>query len=413
MIIISQPKLEVRENEVLVSSCIEDDKKHFRETIFYKTSAAYGPYAVTEKADLFVLSALMPALFSQSDIRVEGTLSSDLKYTLENGLIYILAKTYGVRPIKVHAERIETFEFGGKAVGAGCSMGVDSLATIKQHYIDDNRYGHKITHLAIFNTCEFGFEDANEANKLFRYEYSRAAAFARETGLELLYVQSNVTSLLNRYGTGLYDTCTLVHAAAILFLEKLYAVYYHSSGYLLDQAQIYDTKSGTFRFHPVRHVFHPKYENILHPRNTRANRTHGIHHRRHSHKKIPARLYQDHRRRSRSQLRTLLQMPKDIGSDRHTREAPRIRNDLRSILLQNAQSRHLCEISRIPGGRSLFRGYPEFRKAKRVSNTEDGLFVECKILPIITGLYAGQRIAEPHQEKNQEILKNERIAEWE
>lgn len=242
MIIISQPKLEVRENEVLVSSCIEDDKKHFRETIFYKTSAAYGPYAVTEKADLFVLSALMPALFSQSDIRVEGTLSSDLKYTLENGLIYILAKTYGVRPIKVHAERIETFEFGGKAVGAGCSMGVDSLATIKQHYIDDNRYGHKITHLAIFNTCEFGFEDANEANKLFRYEYSRAAAFARETGLELLYVQSNVTSLLNRYGTGLYDTCTLVHAAAILFLEKLYAVYYHSSGYLLDKLK-YTTQS--------------------------------------------------------------------------------------------------------------------------------------------------------------------------
>ena len=111
MIIISQPKLEVRENEVLVSSCIEDDKKHFRETIFYKTSATYRPYVVTEKADLFVLSALMPALFSQSDIRVEGTLSSDLKYALENGLIYILAKTYGVRPIKVHAERIETFEF--------------------------------------------------------------------------------------------------------------------------------------------------------------------------------------------------------------------------------------------------------------------------------------------------------------
>lgn len=413
MIIISQPKLEVRENEVLVSSCIEDDKKHFRETIFYKTSATYRPYVVTEKADLFVLSALMPALFSQSDIRVEGTLSSDLKYALENGLIYILAKTYGVRPIKVHAERIETFEFGGKAVGAGCSMGVDSLATIKQHYIDDNRYGHKITHLAIFNTCEFGFEDANEANKLFRYEYSRAAAFARETGLELLYVQSNVTSLLNRYGTGLYDTCTLVHAAAILFLEKLYARILPLERVSTRQAQIYDTKSGTFRFHPVRHVFHPKYENILHPRNTRANRTHGIHHRRHSHKKIPARLYQDHRRRSRSQLRTLLQMPKDIGSDRHTREAPRIRNDLRSILLQNAQSRHLCEISRIPGGRSLFRGYPEFRKAKRVSNTEDGLFVECKILPIITGLYAGQRIAEPHQEKNQEILKNERIAEWE
>lgn len=164
-------------------------------------------------------------------------------------------------------------------------MGVDSLATIKQHYIDDNRYGHKITHLAIFNTCEFGFEDANEANKLFRYEYSRAAAFARETGLELLYVQSNVTSLLNRYGTGLYDTCTLVHGGRdsipgktlrrILPLERVSA----------RQAQIYDTKSGTFRFHPVRHVFHPKYENILHPRNTGANRTHGIHHRRHSHQK--------------------------------------------------------------------------------------------------------------------------------
>lgn len=387
-------------------------QKHFRETIFYKTSATYRPYVVTEKADLFVLSALMPALFSQSDIRVEGTLSSDLKYALENGLIYILAKTYGVRPIKVHAERIETFEFGGKAVGAGCSMGVDSLATIKQHYIDDNRYGHKITHLAIFNTCEFGFEDANEANKLFRYEYSRAAAFARETGLELLYVQSNVTSLLNRYGTGLYDTCTLVHAAAILFLEKLYAVYYHSSGYLLDKLK-YTTQS-------LEHFDFILFD-MCSTRNTKIFSTLATQERTERTEyiiddtltKIPARLYQDHRRRSRSQLRTLLQMPKDIGSDRHTREAPRIRNDLRSILLQNAQSRHLCEISRIPGGRSLFRGYPEFRKAKRVSNTEDGLFVECKILPIITGLYAGQRIAEPHQEKNQEILKNERIAEWE
>lgn len=379
-------------------------QKHFRETIFYKTSAAYGPYAVTEKADLFVLSALMPALFSQSDIRVEGTLSSDLKYTLENGLIYILAKTYGVRPIKVHAERIETFEFGGKAVGAGCSMGVDSLATIKQHYIDDNRYGHKITHLAIFNTCEFGFEDANEANKLFRYEYSRAAAFARETGLELLYVQSNVTSLLNRYGTGLYDTCTLVHAAAILFLEN-------STPYITTRAGICSTSSNIR--HKVWNIsisscstcvppeirkYSPPSQHKSEPnaRNTSSTTLS---------QKIPARLYQDHRRRSRSQLRTLLQMPKDIGSDRHTREAPRIRNDLRSILLQNAQSRHLCEISRIPGGRSLFRGYPEFRKAKRVSNIEDGLFVECKILPVITGLYAGQRIAEPHQEKIKKFLR--------
>lgn len=39
-----------------------------------------------------------------------------------------------------------------------------------------------------------------------------------------------------------YDTCTLVHAAAILFLEKLYAVYYHSSGYLLDKLK-YTTQS--------------------------------------------------------------------------------------------------------------------------------------------------------------------------
>lgn len=132
MIIISQPKLEVRENEVLVSSCIEDDKKHFRETIFYKTSATYRPYVVTEKADLFVLSALMPALFSQSDIRVEGTLSSDLKYALENGLIYILAKTYGVRPIKVHAERIETFEFGGRIWPFSIPVSSDSKMQTKR-----------------------------------------------------------------------------------------------------------------------------------------------------------------------------------------------------------------------------------------------------------------------------------------
>lgn len=255
------------------------------------------------------------------------------------------------------------FRIRRKAVGAGCSMGVDSLATIKQHYIDDNRYGHKITHLAIFNTCEFGFEDANEANKLFRYEYSRAAAFARETGLELLYVQSNVTSLLNRYGTGLYDTCTLVHAAAILFLEN-------STPYITTRAGICSTSSNIR--HKVWNIsisscstcvppeirkYSPPSQHKSEPnaRNTSSTTLS---------QKIPARLYQDHRRRSRSQLRTLLQMPKDIGSDQHTREAPRIRNDLRSILLQNAQSRHLCEISRIPGGRSLFADILNFAKQK-------------------------------------------------
>lgn len=123
MIIISQPKLEVRENEVLVSSCIEDDKKHFRETIFYKTSATYRPYVVTEKADLFVLSALMPALFSQSDIRVEGTLSSDLKYALENGLIYILAKTYGVRPDQSPCRADRNFRIRRKSSRSGMQHG--------------------------------------------------------------------------------------------------------------------------------------------------------------------------------------------------------------------------------------------------------------------------------------------------
>lgn len=91
MIIISQPKLEVRENEVLVSSCIEDDK-NISAKRFLQDIRNIPPVCSNGKADLFVLSALMPALFSQSDIRVEGTLSSDLKYALENGLIYILAK---------------------------------------------------------------------------------------------------------------------------------------------------------------------------------------------------------------------------------------------------------------------------------------------------------------------------------
>lgn len=166
------------------------------------------------------------------------------------------------------------------------------------------------------------------------------------------------------------------------------------------QAQIYDTKSGTFRFHPVRHVFHPKYENILHPRNTRANRTHGIHHRRHSHKKIPARLYQDHRRRSRSQLRTLLQMPKDIGSDRHTREAPRIRNDLRSILLQNAQSRHLCEISRIPGGRSLFADILNFAKQKGFRIPKMAYLLSVKYYLLLPAYMLGRELPNPTKKKS-------------
>lgn len=249
MIKICNLQIKYEETHCFVCCKIVDDIKNIDEELYFTTTIAYRDYVVFEKADIFVITMLMPAILSGSDIYIDAPISEELNYSLNNGLIYILCKTFKLKEIKVTANSIIETKYNGQAVGAGCSMGVDSFATIEQNLMRNNKWGNKITHLAIFNTCEFGFEDFNESCDKFMNECYRAQKFADELSIPLVKIESNAILILSKYNVGLFQSCTLLHSAAILFLEKLFKTYLHASGYLLDKL-CYTNKSTEY-YEPI------------------------------------------------------------------------------------------------------------------------------------------------------------------
>ena len=73
----------------------------------------------------------------------------------------------GDKAITIKANALIKRDFGGKGVGCGCSLGVDSLAAIKTHLEEDCPESFKLTHLTYFNAGAMGNKDLKKAKEAY------------------------------------------------------------------------------------------------------------------------------------------------------------------------------------------------------------------------------------------------------
>jgi hypothetical protein len=134
-----------------------------------------------------------------------------------------------LRPVRIRAEHELADESPRPAgVGTGFSAGVDSFALLRDHWVDEQRPGYRVTHLLFNNVGSHGDRDFAAARRLFEQRYEAVSGYAESIGLPFLRVDSNLSDLLRM---NFQKTHTPRNFSVVLLFQRLFGRYYYASTY--------------------------------------------------------------------------------------------------------------------------------------------------------------------------------------
>lgn len=192
-------------------------------TLWFSVPTEQEAYLCQERSDAFVMALLPTAMRGGYDITCHTPMSRRLHYQLEQYLIPSLCAAGALyHPMSIYAPLAEEPVPNRGAVATGFSAGVDSLYTIMSH---GSQSDYPLTHLTVFNT---GFFQGHSYRKNFHKACEKVRAFAEDTGLSWLCVDSNIQDILPEQFLDVYSFRTLACAMA---LQRLFRVYLLSSGH--------------------------------------------------------------------------------------------------------------------------------------------------------------------------------------
>ena len=199
---------------------------------FYSVPARHADMADLDSSNCFLVGMLYPAMRYGEDIEVMGTVSAKLLYNLNEYLIPLMAICdTRLKRIRVKAAATDgSPRSGAKAVGTGFSGGIDSFATICEHFAKPTPEGFRLTHLFFFNVGAHGIPkkagDMEEIERQFRARYEKFKGFPEEVGLPFVPVDSNVHKF---HPWGHLEVATFATVSAVLFLQRGIRRYYLAS----------------------------------------------------------------------------------------------------------------------------------------------------------------------------------------
>ena len=227
---IGKPQTESANGQLLLRARVVIQGKESE--CFYSVPEGHADFADAASSNCFLVGLLYPALRYGEDVHVEGTVSARLLYNLNEYLIPLMAICDSrLKRITVTADATDDAGCdGARAVGTGFSGGIDSFATIYEHFARPTPAGFKLTHLFFFNVGAHGIPkeegDLDAIERQFRARYEKLKPFADEAALPFVTVNSNV-HLFHPWGH--LEVATFATASAILFLQKGIRRYYIAS----------------------------------------------------------------------------------------------------------------------------------------------------------------------------------------
>lgn len=192
-------------------------------TLWFAVLPSREGYLCAGRADPFVMAILPAAMRGGHEIVCEDPVSERLHHQLREYLIPALCSAGGpYHPVRITAPLTAEAHPNAGAVGTGFSGGVDSLYTVLTHGTDCE---YPLTHLAVFNSGVF---EGGAYRDGFRRACRAAERFAKERGLETVFVDTNFNeSLPERF----LDVYSFRNLACALALQGLFSVYLLSSGH--------------------------------------------------------------------------------------------------------------------------------------------------------------------------------------
>lgn len=238
MIIIEKPYTAFQNEKVFLRALITDEQNGLKEECYYVTNQEYGKYFCDEIADAFVIGLLLPALQSNQDIIVKGALSERLYFNLCNTIVFSLSEAFKYQAIRILPQRLVNIDFKSFAVATGCSLGIDSFATILKHTSDQVPKNYRLTHLAIFNAGAYGEKDLSKVKLSFQNDLNELIEFSNEINMPLVSIESNLAYFYTSTSFDYNQTNVIRIVSTILSIQKLFKKYIFSSSYPLQQHTI-------------------------------------------------------------------------------------------------------------------------------------------------------------------------------
>jgi hypothetical protein len=134
----------------------------------------------------------------------------------------------GLRRIAVECTVCEKVYFEARSVGTAMSLGVDSFFSLYDNEFKDL----PITHLTLFNAGAYGHQGDEKTNTYFSAMASYIKGVANELGLDLISVDTNLSSFVE---SSFVCTHTINNVACALLFQPLFRYYFYGSGYTVKE----------------------------------------------------------------------------------------------------------------------------------------------------------------------------------
>jgi len=242
MLTIYPPEVIERENETVLQAKFECGNT--KDTLWFSTTKDFGRYLCHERGDAFLVAMLLYAMKRGVDIRILAPISERLYYTLTKHFVKVIADMFpGYHRVQIIAEIATGQLENAGGVGTGLSCGIDSFCTVIEHTDESCPPNYRLTHLTFFNVGASGDYGGEHARDLFHQRIEAVRPCADELHLPLVTLDSNISEIL---GMNFVKTHTYRNVAAVLALQKLFKIYYYSSGYSLRQFEFNHSDSSHY-----------------------------------------------------------------------------------------------------------------------------------------------------------------------
>ncbi|MBQ7066146.1 MAG: hypothetical protein IJN92_04935 [Lachnospiraceae bacterium] len=203
--------------------------------LHYEVPAKYKKYLVTERADTFLVAVLPQAMLHGWDIESVAPISERLYFqltTMQMPAIDNYMEQW--QAVEIFAPLSHTRLSSKEKRGLAFSAGVDAFYSMKitTETQAKNYHPEYLVFLKVGGTGSVGGE---KEEKMYQIRVKRIRKFAKEYNYKLLEITSNLTEFLEEKNV---HSHTYRSTSAILAVQKLFGVFYYSSGMELTEFSI-------------------------------------------------------------------------------------------------------------------------------------------------------------------------------
>ena len=188
-------------------------------------------HLISPRSDAALVALLIPAMCVGGDLHVEGPVTEELVYQLNQSYQEILRLVIpSLKRIRILPDQPVPAGERAPGVATGFSAGVDSFTVLADHFYDHQVPASlRLTHLLFNNVSGHGSGDSGRA--AFKKRNSRAISAAKKVGLPLITVDSNLDQAFDGLGLSFQRTHTPRNASVAFLLQRGIGTWLYASTY--------------------------------------------------------------------------------------------------------------------------------------------------------------------------------------